>query len=246
MNSILIIGATSAIAGACARLWAPERARFFLVGRDAEKLQQVGDDLLARGAESAHRYALDLNTFAEHETMLAACLQALERIDIALIAHGTLPDQHACERDLTQALEEFSTNGTSVVALLSRLANHMQLQGAGTIAVISSVAGDRGRASNYVYGSAKAAVTAFCEGLRGRLFAAGVHVLTVKPGFVDTPMTRGLSLPGILLAKPEQVAKDIAQAVKRRRNTVYTPWFWWGIMAAIRHIPASIFKRMKL
>ena len=246
MKKILIVGATSAIALACARLWAAEKAAFALVARDGVKLKQAADDLLARGATGTHTCVLDLNDFDRHGTALEECCAALGGVDIALIAHGTLPDQAACEIDVQLALREFSSNGLSVVAFLTLLANRMEGQGRGTIAVISSVAGDRGRASKYVYGAAKAAVSAFSEGLRGRLFRAGVHVLTIKPGFVDTPMTRGLPLPGPLVASPDRVAADICKAIERKIDTLYTPGFWAFIMLVIKLLPSFVFKRMKL
>jgi decaprenylphospho-beta-D-erythro-pentofuranosid-2-ulose 2-reductase len=245
MQNILIIGATSAIATAAARHWARQGATLFLVGRTAAKLQQVADDLSARGA-TVHTHLLDLNQFDQHAAMLEACRTALGRIDIALIAHGTLPDQQACERDTRLALQEFSNNALSVIALLTELANQMEAQRTGCIAVISSVAGDRGRPSNYLYGAAKGAVTDFCSGLRGRLHRSGVHLLTIKPGFVDTPMTQGLALPQLLLATPEQVGSDIVRAIEKRRNTLYTPWFWRFIMLAIIHLPEWLFKRLAL
>lgn len=245
MKNILIIGATSAIAGACARRWAGPDTAFFLVGRDAVKLEQAGADLVARGA-TCRTFQLDLNDLPQHAAMLDACRDTLARIDIALVAHGTLPDQKACEADSALAVQEFSSNGLSVIAVLTALAQRMEHQGQGCIAVISSVAGDRGRPSNYLYGSAKAAVSAFCEGLRARLARHGVHVLTVKPGFVDTPMTQGLALPALLVASPEKVAADIARGVEKRRNVVYTPFFWRAIMAIIIHIPTFLFKKLSL
>ncbi|MDD5389270.1 MAG: SDR family oxidoreductase [Gallionellaceae bacterium] len=245
MKRILIIGATSAIATACARRWAAHEATFFLVGRNAEKLGQVADDLAARGA-TVYTHVLDLNHFDQHAATLDACYAALGQVDVALVAHGTLPDQKACEQDAQLAVQEFTNNGLSVIALLTDLANRMEARRSGCIAVISSVAGDRGRPSNYLYGAAKGAVTDFCSGLRGRLFKAGVQVLTIKPGFVDTPMTQGLPLPGLLLATPDKVAKDIVHAVEKRRDTLYTPWFWRLIMLIIIHIPGLIFKRLGL
>jgi short-subunit dehydrogenase len=246
MKRILIVGATSAIATACARRWASEGATLFLVGRQAERLDQIAADLVARGAKAATIHVLDMNDFDAHQSMLDACVQSLGGIDVALIAHGTLSDQRACEQDVKVALRELSTNGLSVIALLTPLANLMEVAKSGAIAVISSVAGDRGRPSNYVYGTAKAAVTTFCEGLRARLFKSGVHLLTIKPGFVDTPMTAGTPLPGPLVATPERVAADIVRAVERRKNSIYTPWFWSGIMLIIRLVPQFLFKRASL
>lgn len=245
MKKILIVGANSAMAVACARTWAAEGASFFLVGRSETKLKQTADDLTARGG-NVSTYVLDMNDFDAHETMLKACFDQMGKVDIVLIAHGTLADQKACEQDVTVALREISINGLSVIALLTRLANLMEAQKSGTIAVISSVAGDRGRPSNYVYGSAKAAVTTFCEGLRARLFKSGVHVLTIKPGFVDTPMTQGLPLPKALVVSPERVARDICRAIDKQKDSIYTPWFWVGIMAIIRSIPGFMFKRSSL
>jgi decaprenylphospho-beta-D-erythro-pentofuranosid-2-ulose 2-reductase len=244
-NNILIVGATSAIAIACARKWLEGETVFYLVGRNGDRLGQVASDLAARGA-LVHTNMLDLNTFDRHSAMLDDCFSKLGRVDIVLVAHGTLPDQPACEQDPKLAIREFSGNGLSVIALLTDLANRMEAQKSGCIAVISSVAGDRGRASNYLYGAAKSAVTVFCSGLRGRLSRSGVQVLTIKPGFVDTPMTQGLALPKLLLATPDKVATDIVKAVDRRRDTLYTPWFWRFIMLIIIHIPNAIFKRMSL
>jgi hypothetical protein len=242
---ILIIGATSAIASACARNWAEKKARFFLVGRNSEKLKQISHDLSARGASKVTTHVLDLNQFADHSAMLNACYNSLEQIDIALIAHGSLPNQGACEQNVDLALKEFSSNGLSAISLLTLLANRMETDRCGTIAVISSVAGDRGRPSNYLYGTAKAAVTTFCEGLRARLYRAGVHVLTIKPGFVDTPMTQGLRLPKILTATPNRVARDIVRAIKQKKNSIYTPNFWMAIMLIVKNVPNFIFKKLK-
>lgn len=246
MKKVLIVGATSAIANACARLWAEQGAEFFLVARNDEKLEQTAADLKGRGAKAVTLHNMDATDFAAHPAMLEACLSALQQIDIALIAHGTLPDQKACEQDVAVALQELANNGTSVIALLTQLANQLETQRCGTLAVISSVAGDRGRPSNYLYGTAKAAVSTFCEGLRTRLFKVGVHVITIKPGFVDTPMTKGLPLPAALVAKPEQVAKRIVQGIERKASILYAPGFWALIMLIIRSIPQPIFKRLNL
>ncbi|CAG4891679.1 SDR family oxidoreductase [Paraburkholderia saeva] len=246
MKNILIVGGSSAIAVACARRWAKEGANLFLTGRHEVRLAAVAQDLRVRGAPSVETHMLDMNDHLQHATMLKACQAAFGRIDIVLIAHGTLSNQAQCERDVEAAMRELSTNAMSTIALLTLLAGVFESQKSGTIAVISSVAGDRGRPSNYVYGAAKAAVGTFCEGLRARLFKSGVRVLTIKPGFVDTPMTAGLSLPGPLVASPERVATDIVRAVERGRDALYTPWFWSGIMLIIRSLPEFVFKRVSL
>jgi short-subunit dehydrogenase len=166
-------------------------------------------------------------------------------IDIVLIAHGSLPDQKACEQDTQKTLEAINTNAISTISLLTYLANHFERQGRGTIAVISSVAGDRGRQSNYVYGTAKAAVTVFLQGLRNRLYKSGVQVLTIKPGFVDTPMTAAFK-KGLLWASPEEIAKAIYIAIATTKDIIYAPWYWRWILLIIRHIPEILFKRLSL
>ena len=246
MKRVLIIGATSAIANACARLWAEEGSEFFLVARNAEKLEQAAADLRARGAKSVTTITLDLARLEEHSTLVESCVQSLRQIDIALIAHGTLPDQKACEQDVNVALKEFANNGTSVISLLTLLANQFERQRCGSMAIISSVAADRGRPSNYVYGTAKAAVSTFCEGLQARMFKLGVHVMTIKPGFVDTPMTQGLKLPGLLLARPDDVARLILSGLQRKKAVLYTPRFWSLIMLIIKLVPNFVFKRINL
>jgi short-subunit dehydrogenase len=246
MKNIVIVGATSAIAIACAREWAVKGARFFLVARNQERMEQVAADLTARGAASVAAHRLDIDRLDDHAAMLADCAAHMDSIDIVLVASGTLPDQAACQRDPAVAVREFHTNALSLIALLTPIANRLEAQRHGTLAVISSVAGDRGRPSNYLYGSAKAALQAFLEGLRARLFKVGVYVVDVKPGFVATPMTAGLPLPGPLVATPEKVAKDIVRAVERKKDVLYTPWFWWGIMLIIRNVPRFVFKRASL
>lgn len=246
MRRILIIGATSAIAVACARRWNRDGARFFLVARNAGRLEQVAADLRTRNATDVQTFDLDATNLEGHAAMLESAMAALGQIDVALIAHGTLPDQAACERDADLTLQQFAINGGSVIALLTRLANTLEAQRSGCLAVITSVAGDRGRPSNYLYGSAKAAVSTFCEGLRARLFRSGVHVIDIRPGFVDTPMTRGLPLPGLLVVQPDTVARRIVAGIDRRTDVLYAPRFWTLIMFVIRAIPGFAFKRIRL
>jgi short-subunit dehydrogenase len=245
MLRVLIIGATSAIAEATARCYAVRGARIFLVARDVTRLKDIADDLRIRGAVAVDHATLDVNDLSAHAGVIEKAWQQLGSIDVALIAHGTLPDQLACESSVETALAEFATNGTSTIALLAALAPGMEAQGRGVLAVISSVAGDRGRQSNYLYGAAKAAVSTFASGLRQRLAKAGVSVVTIKPGFVDTPMTRNFR-KSALWAKPDAVARGIVRAADRGSSVVYLPWFWSPIMLVIKHIPEFIFKRIKL
>ncbi len=246
MTRVLIIGASSAIAAACARRWAAGGAQLVLVGRDADKLAAVARDLTVRGAASASTYVLDALDTPRHAEMLDAAVTTLGTIDVALIAHGTLPDQQACEHDVTQTLHAFASNATSVMALLTILATQLERQRHGALAVITSVAGDRGRPSNYVYGSAKAAVSTFCEGLRPRLFKAGVSLTDIRPGFVHTPMTAGLPLPALLVAEPDAVAARIVHGIARQRDVLYVPAFWALILLIVRLLPRPLFKRLSL
>jgi short-subunit dehydrogenase len=245
MKKILIIGATSAIAEGTARLYANDGARLFLVARSSEKLHTIATDLSIRGASSVGTATLDINAIDSHETTLDQAWAELGGVDIVLLAHGTLPDQAACEASVKTMLSEFATNGTSGLALLTLIAHRMASQGNGCIAVITSVAGDRGRQSNYVYGAAKAATSTFLGGLRQRLDKRGVAVVDIRPGFVDTPMTAHIK-KGPLWAAPEQVAAGILKAIERRKAVVYLPSFWALIMWIIRHIPNAIFRKLSL
>ena len=245
MQKILIIGASSAIAEVSARVWAARGAALYLVGRRAERLEAMAADLKVRGAARVDWRAMDACAVDEHPAMLEAADNFLCGIDVALIAHGSLPDQRACELSVKQTLAEIDTNALSVIALSTLIANRLAWQEKGTLAVISSVAGDRGRQSNYVYGAAKGMVTIFLQGLRNRLFKHGVQVLTIKPGFVDTPMTSGFK-KGALWASADQVARGIVRAVDKKRDEVYLPFFWWPIMWIIRHLPEGYFKKLKL
>jgi short-subunit dehydrogenase len=245
MRKILIIGATSAIAKASARIWAERGDELFLVARNQEHLNVVANDLKVRGSSGVHSYCMDANNYEDHLPMLGIAFGALKKIDVVLIAHGTLSNQKECECSIELTLQEIKTNALSVIALLTHLASRFEAQGTGTIAVISSVAGDRGRASNYVYGAAKAMVTAFASGLRQRLHNSGVSVVTIKPGFVDTPMTAQFQ-KGLLWAKPARVAERIVRAIDRNKDEVYVPIFWGVLMAIIKLIPNNIFRRIKL
>lgn len=245
MKNVLIIGASSAIALATARIYAQQGCRLLITARSQERLDEISADLTTRGAAQLSSQVFDASQLDQHAKFIDHAINELSQIDICLIAHGTLPDQQQCQDDVEYALQEFNLNGSSVISLCTLLANQLEQQKSGTLAVISSVAGDRGRQSNYLYGTAKAAVSTFLQGLRNRLCKHNVHVLNIKPGFVDTPMTASFN-KGPLWATPEKVAKDISKAIEKKRNTLYTPWFWWIIMSIIKAIPEHIFKRLSL
>lgn len=245
-GTALILGATSAIAHEVAKQYAAQGADLFLVGRDQNKLNTIAADLSARGAKHVDTFALDLNHFDRHAELIDTAERTLGRLDAVLIAHGTLGDQQLSQASVNAALHELNTNFISYVSLLTLIANKLEVQKSGTLAVISSVAGDRGRASNYVYGAAKAGVTAFVSGLRARLGKVGVKVVTVKPGFVDTPMTAGMK-KNPLYASAASVGKQIHAAMNKSGTggVLYTPFFWRFIMGIIRTVPESVFSKLK-
>ncbi len=245
MKKVLIIGATSSIAEHCARIWATRGDELYLVGRNEAHLQTIATDLEVRGASSVSMNCFNLNDMDRHVELLDVVENAMGSVDVVLIAHGTLSNQKSCEQSIEETLSEIQTNALSTVSLLTLIANQFEVKRNGTICVISSVAGDRGRASNYIYGSAKAMVTAFTSGLRQRLRKSNVAVVTIKPGFVDTPMTSEFK-KGFLWATPSAVADKIVKAIDKKKTEIYVPAFWWLIMASIKNIPNVIFSRLKL
>jgi short-subunit dehydrogenase len=242
---VLIIGATSAIAAETARAYAEDRARLFLTGRNPEKLASVRDDLLVRGAAQVDTAVLDVARISSHQEVIDSAIRALGGLDVALIAHGILPDQAACQQRVADTVEAMQVNFVATVALLTELATHLEAQRSGCIAVITSVAGDRGRQSNYVYGAAKGGLERFLQGLRSRLHRAGVAVVTIKPGPVATPMTAAMK-PTPLYASARRVGRGIRRAIDRRTDVVYIPWYWRPIMAVVRSFPERLFKRLHL
>lgn len=242
---VLALGATSAIAEATLRLLAEQHATFFLVGRSEQKLAAVRDDLLTRGATAVTCFVTDLDDTAAHPSMLSHAVTALAGIDLAFLAHGVLGDQPEAEKNYAVAEAILHTNFLSAVSLVTWLANYFEAEHRGTIAVISSVAGDRGRKSNYVYGASKGGLNIFLDGVRNRIDRAGVNVLTIKPGFVATPMTAHLPRSP-LFAQPSQVAIHIVRAIEKRKDVVYVPPFWRLIMLIVRAIPRRVFKKMNM
>lgn len=240
---MLILGATSAIAHEAAKCFAGEGAELFLVGRTAEKLEAVAQDLKVRGAKRVETSLLDLAELERHRELIDRAVEMLGGLDTVLISHGTLGDQQKCQQSVEETLKEFTTNCTSVISLLTILGNYFEQQRHGCIAVVTSVAGDRGRRSNYVYGTTKGAVSLFVQGLRSRLYKAGVSVVTIKPGLVDTPMTAGLK-KGPLFASPRVVGEGIYRAIKRRKEVVYLPPYWRALMLIVKLLPEKVFKRL--
>lgn len=242
---VAIFGATSAIAFEVARAYAEKQANIILVGRSQEKLRECADDLRTRGA-TVEICEQDLALLEQ----LGSCVEAVAKmsggIDVALIAHGVLPDQDQCTKDLSLFRMAYVTNFESPAFIAERLAEVLSRQPeGGSIAVISSVAGDRGRKSNYIYGAAKGALSTYVAGLRNRYGKSKVHILTIKPGFVSTPMTSHLK-QGALFATPQKVATDIVRGLDARKDVLYTPWFWIVIMTIIKLIPEKIFKKTSL
>jgi len=246
MSRILVFGATSAIAIEAARVWAGRKERLFLVARDPRKLEALAGDLRARGAAQVETLPMDALDFDRHASLLEQAEAALEGpVNQVLLAHGVLSDEVRGRLDYAAAERDLRVNFLSVVSILTPIANAFEARGHGVIAVIGSVAGDRGRQSNYLYGTSKAAVATFLQGLRNRLWRSGVAVVTIKPGFVDTPMTAHLR-KSPLFASPQKVGQGIVRAMDRRRDVVYLPAFWRPILLAVIHVPEALFKRMRM
>jgi decaprenylphospho-beta-D-erythro-pentofuranosid-2-ulose 2-reductase len=244
-SRVLVLGATSAIASGVMRPLAEQGASFYLVARNPEKLKAVASDLLTRGASAVFMQAMDLDDPAAHGAMLTEAVKRLEMIDLALLAHGVLGDQEKAQSDYVATEAILRTNFLSAVSLITWLANYFEETHQGTLAVISSVAGDRGRKSNYIYGASKGALSIFLDGVRNRIDRSGVHVLTIKPGFVATPMTAHLP-QNALFAHPSAVGRGILKAIEKRKDVAYVPPIWALIMLIICSVPDSIFKKMNL
>jgi decaprenylphospho-beta-D-erythro-pentofuranosid-2-ulose 2-reductase len=245
MDKVLIVGASSAIAQSIARRLAENHASLYLAGRNEEKLRIQADDLRVRGAKQVDYFVMDANELDRHATMVSRAAQSMEGLTMLIVAHGTLSDQKRAEKDIGYAVEQFQTNFVSAMVIITVVANHFEAQRSGTIVAIGSVAGDRGRQSNYAYGAAKAALATFVQGIRHRLALCGIKVVLVKPGFVDTPMTAGVK-KNILFAAPDRISRDVMRAIAKDKRVIYTPWFWRYIMIVIKLIPERLFVRMRL
>jgi decaprenylphospho-beta-D-erythro-pentofuranosid-2-ulose 2-reductase len=241
----VLFGATSGIVTDMARILASRGWELCLVARDARRCEMMKEDLVVRGSPKVIYLPFDGSAPEEHAMLIAQIEGSFGEFGVAIIGHGTLPDQKTCEESYSAAAMAMNVNLMSPIALLTEIGNRFDRRGSGQIVIFSSVAGDRGRKSNYVYGAAKGALTLFAAGLRNRLSTRGVNVLTVKPGFVDTPMTAHLK-KGPLFAAPGKVAAAIVRGMDRRKDEIYVPWFWFGIMTVIRSIPEGIFKKLSL
>lgn len=240
----LVLGANSGIARALCRELAGRRATLFLVARDEAALAANAADLELRGARVAGTAVADLDESGTHGALLDGAFEALGTVDLVLVAHGVLGEQEACEADPGLALAVLQTNLGHTAVLLLHLAKRLEARGHGTLAVLSSVAGERGRRSNFVYGASKAGLTALLSGLRARLAPAGVRVVTVKPGPVDTPMLAGRPRSP-LTASPDSVARALLHGLARGQHTIWLPGYWRWIMLVIRLLPERVFMKLK-
>lgn len=245
MKRALVLGARSEIARALARNLAAEGWSLVLAARRVEELQPLASDLELTQNCEATLLEFDALQTTQLPGLAARVREAAGDFDLVLLVFGYMGDQERVRRDPGEMVRTLETNFTAAALTLGHLANYLEERGSGGIIAVTSVAGDRGRQSNYVYGAAKGGLGLFLQGLRNRLHTAGVHVLTAKPGFVDTAMTEGLD--GLfLVASPDRVAGDILRAWRKRRDVVYTPWFWRWIMLAVRILPERIFKKLSL
>ncbi len=244
-SRILVLGGASAIAQEFCRVLAPRGASFFLTGRNCPHLEAVAADLRVRGSGRVLTKALDLSNHGTHEELLEAAWSGLGGVDACLLAYGVLGDQEKAESCPDEARRILETNFMSAASLTLRIASRFAAQSSGALALIGSVAGDRGRKSNFVYGTSKSALATLMQGLRHRYHGSGLCFLTVKPGMVDTPMTSHLK-KSPLFAPPHAVAEAIVQGLEKEKATIYAPGYWRAIMFAIRNVPESIFNRTNL
>ena len=243
-GTVLILGATSAIARGAACAFARRGYALYLAARDLPELERIAADLAIRYGVAVRYGAFDAEAYASHKTFLDGVVHEMGGLTGVLLASGYMGDSMAA-RNFESGSRVIAINFTGAASILGLCADYLEKVGSGFIIGISSVAGDRGRQSNYVYGAAKGALSLFLQGLRNRLFPAGIRVITVKPGFVDTAMTFGL--PGLfLMASPADVGGRIVNSLESRADIVYVPWFWRYIMLIIRSIPESLFKRLRL
>lgn len=244
-NKLFIVGATSIICHQICSTLIKGGGSVYLASRDLEEQSRIAADLKLRHGIEVFEGKFEAEDTGSHDALVNDAVRKMGGIDCAIVASGELGDQIMARENVELSLRIVISNYVGPLIVLTHLANFMEKQGFGHIIVLSSVAGDRGRQSNYIYGSAKGGMTRFLQGLRNRLYQSGVHVLTVKLGFVDTRMTFGKS-DMFLVSTPEKAARLVVKAIQRKADVVYVPFFWSFIMMIIRHIPEVIFKRLKL
>lgn len=245
MKNVLVLGATSGIAQAIVKQLAESNTNLIIAGRNKDELDKLAGDLRVRYQAKVYSEVFEATSYDTHEAFFNKCVNHVDELDGVILCYGYMGQQEQAQSDVVMTKEIIDVNYTSCVSILHIAANYLEKKKQGFICAISSVAGDRGRQSNYMYGSAKGALALFLQGLRNRLAKSGISVTTVKPGFVDTRMTYGQE--GLfLVAKPEKVAGDIINAIRKKKAVLYTPFFWRWIMLIIKSIPESIFKRLSL
>lgn len=245
MKKVVIFGATSAIAIEITKQLLLKDCDLVLAARDNNRLASLVQDLKIRFHRDIFHFNIDANDYDMHKEFFDFAHSSLGEIDTLIIAHGTLPDQEEIQNDFTAIRKEFETNTLSIISILTFFIDYFIGKGSGNIAVISSVAGDRARQSNYIYGTSKGSISLYLQGLRNRLYKNNINVLTIKPGFVNTPMTADIP-KNALFAEPEAIAIGIIKAIEKKKDVVYLPFFWKYIMLIIKLIPERIFKKMKL
>lgn len=245
INNILVFGATSAICHEVLKLYATKGCKLFLTARNQQQLQAVADDLATRGATISGQDCFDYNDTSSISQTISEASESLGHIDLVLVAHGSLPDQREMELNIDYSVQSIHTNYVSSAAIALAAANYFEQQQVGTLAVISSVAGDRGRKSNYIYGASKGATNALLEGLQGRFANSNISIINIKPGMIDTPMTRSFK-KGLLWSTPKAIAPSIYQAINKGTSCLYVPGYWRYIMWIIKLLPATILHRLPI
>lgn len=243
---VLILGATSGIAEATARLYAREGARLVLAARQPQRLEDIGADLRTRGAAQIETAVVDFTAETDCRAKLVDLAERLGGLDHILLAYGVLGDQETARSDWRQAADIIDVNFRSAAGWTLAAADYLEHQGNGSLVVLGSVAGDRGRRANFIYGAAKAAIATLVEGIAHRFAGKGPHIVVVKPGPTDTAMTAGMKKGGLLWSSPERVAAIVRRAADGGAPVVYAPWFWRYIMLVIRFLPASIFNKLNI
>ncbi|WP_159930987.1 SDR family NAD(P)-dependent oxidoreductase [Oceanicoccus sp. KOV_DT_Chl] len=244
-NNILVFGATSAICHAVLKILSEQTCHFFLAARDESRLAAITQDLKTRGATISGTSSFDFNHVDSIQSCVDSASNKMGSLDLILVAHGTLPDNELLEKDINKAIESINANFTSCAAIVLESCQRLEAQGSGTLAVISSVAGDRGRKTNYIYGASKSALNTLLQGLQGRFSGTNIRIVNIKPGMIDTPMTRDFQ-KGLLWSTPEKIAPAIYKAILIGKSNCYVPSYWRLIMLIIKFLPAAILYRLPI